>query len=73
VTAGEITDGPAEEGAAKVASLLAQAAAAGLHRLDMGDASHVWSARLGQSGDWRLARAADWDTLDREAGAWLDG
>lgn len=73
VRAGEITGGQPTGSAQKVAALLAQADAAGLHRLDMGDASHVWSARLGQGGDWRLACAADWDTLDREAGAWLDG
>ena len=73
VRAGQITGGQPTGNAEKVAALLAQADAAGLHRLDMGDASHVWSARLGQEGDWRLACAADWDTLDREAGAWLDG
>ncbi len=73
VRAGQITGGQPAGSAQKVAVLLAQADAAGLHRLDMGDASHVWSARRGQGGDWRLARAADWDTLDREVGAWLDG
>ena len=55
-----------------MAGLLAQAQALGLHRLDMGDAARVWSARAGDDGIWRVARADDWDTLDDAAGPWLD-
>lgn len=73
VRAGRISGGLPDEGAQRVAALLAGADTAGMQRLDMGDASHVWSARLGPGGEWRLARAADWDTLDRQVGAWLDG
>lgn len=54
-----------------MAELLRQAEALSLTRLDTADKSQVWSARWTGS-DWRLAAAPDWDSLDDDAGAWLD-
>ncbi|MFB0641117.1 hypothetical protein [Deinococcus radiodurans] len=67
-----VVAGPEDGAAQGVAALLAQADALGLYRLDMGDDAHVWSARAAGEGEWRLARAADWDSLDDDAGPWLD-
>ena len=67
-----VVAGPEDAAAQGVAALLAQADALGLYRLDMGDDAHVWSARAAGEGEWRLARAADWDSLDDDAGPWLD-
>ncbi|WP_232337873.1 hypothetical protein [Deinococcus arboris] len=55
-----------------LATLLTQATALGLHRLDMGDATHVWSARSTVPGEWRVGRAQNWTDLDEQVGAWLD-
>lgn len=52
-------------------SLLVQAENLGLHRLDMGDETHVWSARTAGTRSWRVARALTWDELDTQAGHWL--
>lgn len=72
VSRGELTAGTPDAAAQGMAGLLVQAATLGLHRLDMGDAEHVWSARSVGGGEWRLARAPDWDSLDDDAGPWLD-
>ncbi|WP_339094868.1 hypothetical protein WDJ50_10505 [Deinococcus sp. VB142] len=72
ISRGEVTAGTSDAAAQGMAGLLLQAATLGLHRLDMGDATHVWSARSVGGGEWRLARAADWDSLDDDAGPWLD-
>ena len=69
---GQVLAGRADPAGPAMAGLLAQAQALGLHRLDMGDAARVWSARAGDDGIWRVARADDWDTLDDAAGPWLD-
>lgn len=71
VSAGELRAGTPAAAAQGMAILLAQAAALGLYRLDMADDTHVWSARSVGGDGWRLARAADWDSLD-DAGTWLD-
>ena len=71
VSAGELRAGTPGAAAQGMATLLAQAAALGLHRLDMADDTHVWSARSVGGDGWRLARASDWDSLD-DAGTWLD-
>lgn len=53
-------------------ALLVQAEKLGLHRLDMGDQAHVWSARAAGAHSWRVARALTWDELEAGAGRWLD-
>ena len=58
--------------AAHVRALLVQAEKLGLHRLDMGDQAHVWSARAAGAHSWRVARALTWDELEAGAGRWLD-
>ncbi|MBZ9714865.1 coiled-coil domain-containing protein [Deinococcus multiflagellatus] len=69
---GQIRQGAQTLSAQGMAALLAQATALGLHRLDMGDATHVWSARSTVPGEWRLGRAQNWTELDEQVGAWLD-
>lgn len=69
---GHLTEGTETATITGLLSLLSQADALGLHRLDMGDAAHVWSARAAGPHNWRLARALNWDTLEAQAGHWLD-
>ncbi|PTA67601.1 hypothetical protein [Deinococcus arcticus] len=69
---GQIRQGAQTLSAQGMAALLTQATALGLHRLDMGDATHVWSARSTVPGEWRLGRAQNWTELDEQVGAWLD-
>lgn len=72
IRSGQVVMGRAGEDVAGFLPLLTQAAALGLTRLDMADATHVWSARRAGDEGWRLARAHDWTLLDEEAGPWLD-
>lgn len=72
VTEGVVLAGMSDEKATGIAALLAQAERLGLTRLDMGDSTHVWSARQTDLKDWRLARARNWDDLEEESGKWLD-
>lgn len=69
---GHLAEGTETATVTGMLTLLAQADQLGLHRLDMGDASHVWSARAASPHHWRVARAANWDDLDAGAGKWLD-
>ncbi|RJF72254.1 hypothetical protein D3875_12520 [Deinococcus cavernae] len=69
---GHLAHGPETATITGLLSLLAQADTLGLHRLDMGDQTHVWSARAAGSRGWRVARALTWDDLDAGAGRWLD-
>lgn len=69
---GQIVSGTPNGTLNQVATLLSQADRLGLHRLDMGDDTHVWSARSAGPAEWRLARARNWDDLERGAGHWLD-
>lgn len=68
---GEVLAGSGEIPVAGMAELLRHAEGLGLTRLDTADKTQVWSARWTGS-DWRLAAAPDWDSLDDDAGAWLD-
>lgn len=69
---GQIHHGPHGPAAQGMLALLTQAAALGLQRLDMNDATHVWSARSGAPGEWRVGRAVTWTALDERVGPWLD-
>ncbi|GGB80179.1 hypothetical protein [Deinococcus soli (ex Cha et al. 2016)] len=69
---GQIQHGAHTLAAQGMGALLQQASALGLHRLDMGDASHVWSARSSTPGEWRVGRALNWTDLDEQVGPWLD-
>lgn len=69
---GQIQHGAHTLAAQGMGTLLQQASALGLHRLDMGDASHVWSARSSTPGEWRVGRALNWTDLDEQVGPWLD-
>ncbi|MBX8464275.1 hypothetical protein K5D85_03835, partial [Deinococcus sp. RIT780] len=69
---GQIHHGPHEPAAQAMLALLTQASALGLQRLDMNDATHVWSARSSAPGEWRLGRAFTWTALDERVGPWLD-
>ncbi|PIG98085.1 hypothetical protein [Deinococcus sp. UR1] len=69
---GQIHHGPHEPAAQAMLALLTQASALGLQRLDMNDATHVWSARSSAPGEWRLGRAVTWTALDERVGPWLD-
>ncbi|PNY82930.1 hypothetical protein CVO96_07955 [Deinococcus koreensis] len=73
IQGGRMTAGQPDAALGTMTALLEQAQTLGLQRLDMADAAQVWSARRTAGGDWRLARAADWDALDTQSGAWLDG
>lgn len=69
---GHLTQGEETAAVTGLLALLAQASSLGLHRLDMGDEQHVWSARAAGPRNWRLARARNWDDLEAQAGQWLD-
>lgn len=69
---GQIHHGPHEPAAQGMLALLTQATALGLQRLDMNDATHVWSARSSAPGEWRIGRAVTWTALDERVGPWLD-
>ncbi|GGR67736.1 hypothetical protein GCM10008959_32340 [Deinococcus seoulensis] len=69
---GQIQHGPHDPAAQGMGTLLVQASALGLQRLDMNDAAHVWSARSSAPGEWRLGRAVTWTALDERVGPWLD-
>lgn len=69
---GQIHHGPHEPVAQGMLALLTQATALGLQRLDMNDATHVWSARSSAPGEWRIGRAVTWTALDERVGPWLD-
>ena len=69
---GQIQHGAHTLAAQGMLSLLQQASALGLQRLDMGDSTHVWSARSTTPGEWRLGRALNWTDLDEQVGPWLD-
>ncbi|GGS00749.1 hypothetical protein [Deinococcus sedimenti] len=71
-TNGQIQHGAHTLAAQGMGALLQQASALGLQRLDMGDATHVWSARSTTPGEWRLGRALNWTDLDEQVGPWLD-
>lgn len=72
VTDGLIAAGDADDDLRAMATMLGQADRLGLTRLDMGDSGYIWSARQIELGQWRLARARNWDDLEEEAGKWLD-
>ncbi|UBV42379.1 hypothetical protein LAJ19_12220 [Deinococcus taeanensis] len=72
VAQGQIQHGAHTLAAQGMATLLQQATALGLQRLDMGDSTHVWSARSTTPGEWRLGRAPSWADLDEQVGPWLD-
>ena len=69
---GQIQHGAHTLAAQGMGTLLHQASALGLQRLDMGDSTHVWSARSTTPGEWRLGRALNWTDLDEQVGPWLD-
>ncbi|GAA0509361.1 hypothetical protein [Deinococcus depolymerans] len=69
---GQFERGPRDPAAQGMLTLLTQASALGLQRLDMNDATHVWSARSSAPGEWRLGRAVTWTALDERVGPWLD-
>ncbi|NTY00776.1 hypothetical protein EXW95_10290 [Deinococcus sp. JMULE3] len=69
---GQIQHGAYTLAAQGMSALLQQASALGLQRLDMGDATHVWSARSTTPGEWRVGRALNWTDLDEQVGSWLD-
>ncbi|MFC4640511.1 hypothetical protein [Deinococcus hohokamensis] len=72
IEGGQIVDGSDDPGARQIVALLAQAAGAGITRLDFRDAAHDWAARAAAPGSWRLARAAQRATLEQVAMTWLD-
>ena len=72
VLGGQLAGGSGAEPPVEVAGLLAQAERLGLHRLDMADALHVWSAQLAAPGQWRLARGRSRESLNASAGRWLE-
>ncbi|WP_229784623.1 hypothetical protein [Deinococcus radiotolerans] len=69
---GQIQHGAHTLAAQGMATLLQQASTLGLQRLDMGDSTHVWSARSTTPGEWRVGRALNWTDLDEQVGPWLD-
>lgn len=69
---GKVVAGQVEPEAEQLAMMLTMAESLSLTRLDMGDQTHVWSARYAGKGDWRVARAIDWEVMDEEVGDWLD-